>query len=241
MVYQAAMIFVLIILAFMVLLILINKILEKFLKGDYHSKDYEIDDNEDTKLLITTDEMTSADTDHVIADGIHPEHSIVSSLTHADQKSFKNSRSRAKLHVNLEYSTERKVIIGSILKIDEISTLDLNPDEICFHVKIIPQSRKCRVKTKWKDADERILAFTFLLGPLKFDILPKSIICMRLYGRKKQCTSRCWCVGEALVPFSEITDSGNSGKFIKRVLPKSSLIIDKGIGVILSSDSENES
>ena len=135
---------------------------------------------------------------------------------------FKDSfAAEAYANVSLKYMVKQNVLIGNIKTISELNMLEA-PQEICFHIKVMPKKRfSC--KTKWKSVQKELLAITFSLGPVDKSSLSSSCLFFRLYGRKTL-LSRAKCYGEFLIELKMVEEKTSEVIFQRRLCPKGSCI-----------------
>ena len=246
---------------FVFFLLLANVIATKYLNGDYfEARPVEDDDGVDA-LIDCEEEKSQIPPMRGLPESIFPpEYSFVdvsitssvvspykalsgeTAMSRIEKEGFTHTfASHTKLKLTFEYSKTSSVIFGCVISIDGLSFVDMQscPDEICFHVKIVPNGRKHRSKTKWKDVSSKVLSLTYKLGPLSSKIDPESKICVRLYGKRKGLTSKSKCHGELFVRLSKVIESNGVLDITRRLLPKSTSSIDSESSCV-TSDTEKE-
>ena len=239
----------------LLILIITNKVASKYLDGDFLEDfpDDEIldvlientEDAEEKDELVATEttDLQEPTTDRSRGE-ITPYEMLSNktALTRIKEEGFVHVfASRAKVKLSFEYNKVSNIIIGCVLSIEGLSSTEDKtcPDDVCFHVKLTPITRKYKTKTKWKKACSKVLALSFKLGPLQDNVDHKSNVCLRLYGKKKGFPAKAKCFGECFVPLSKITESEGVLELEQRILPKTTSTIETE-SPVLSTDSEKE-
>ena len=127
-----------------------------------------------------------------------------------NKKGFVNStKSNIEIKITLDYNRSIQRVIGCIRTIQGLTKSMKNnpPDLICFHVKLLPHSkRKLKARTQWKSVNSRVFALDFMLGPLKEELDPSGTICMSLYGKLIKGIKET-CYGECMLQNSRLLES----------------------------------
>lgn len=199
----------------------------KCLKGDFIKVDGEEADDEEMEPYHAIKNLQHTDNE-----GVDIEPSPIK---------FKrlSSTTRPELKFTLKYDRNKRTIQGYIVRIDGLCLIGNCPDELRFHIKLVPIKRKYKTKTKWKDAYTNPIQSKFVLGPLKDINDPESILCVRMYGRRK-CTYRKVCLGEVVLFLEKVTSyEGVQGLYASLFRKSSSLIYTSG-AIIFTSESESD-
>ncbi|XP_065661231.1 uncharacterized protein LOC105843634 isoform X2 [Hydra vulgaris] len=124
--------------------------------------------------------------------------------------------------VSLKYVAEQKVLLGNVETISGLNILEASsPQEISFHVKIIPQNIFSR-KTKWKSVKKEAVLLSFSMGPLD-NLCSSSSLFFRLYGRKTV-LSRPKCYGQFYIELDKFMKKASKVIFKKQFSPKGNWI-----------------
>ena len=240
----------------LLILLITNKLASKYLNGDFLEKDPDdeiidvvienIDDEQEKEELEPTEttELLQEPTNDKSRGEITPYEMLSDkfALTQIKEEGFVHVfASRAKVKLSFEYNKVSNIIIGCVLSIEGLSSTGDKtcPDDVCFHVKLTPITRKYKTKTKWKKACSKVLALSFTLGPLQDNVDHNSNVCLRLYGKKKGFAVKAKCFGECFVPLSKITESEGVLELEQRILLKTISTIESE-SPVLSTDSETE-
>lgn len=232
---------------------------KKYMNGDYLSdgknkdelldkfdEEYGQEIDEDTSLLISPLNQIDVINDFEIKEE-KPQFECFTARTaqhRIKEEGFESPfASRARLKVTFELNQQSRMIIGCIKTIEGLEFEDddeTDPDEICFHVKMIPKRRKQKTVTKWKDPKSNILSLTFLLGPFKKDINPRKKIRIRLYGRKKKFPYSSICYGETFMLVSKIANNEGIITRYKRIHPRTDNSIEDESPLVVAKDGDED-
>ena len=231
------------IISFIIMLICMGRVAGKYLNGDYlkvtgnedpESPDLErkfgtqksgqksgpddIDELDEEEGKYITNDIDKV-SQHSDTSETKPKYKAA--MTKIKREGFEHDyASQAELEVNIEWKKSRHMIIGCIVEIDGTQFSDDAPEEVQFRIMLRHKKKKYVTKTQWHEADARILALSFMLGPIKHKIR-ESTLRIRVYGRKRGFLAKALFYGECLIPVKDFDDSeGNPIEINKKLLPK---------------------
>lgn len=223
--HTSALIFLSSLLGCILLLLIINKIASKYLNGDF----YKTDDSDDTeeldqypmeiKIAKIKEEIEKTKSENLSVSDTRLSAKLSDDLGNSMEEI---PLEKAPLRVKLTFEFKKNRIIGNVMSIDGLAEMGKCPSEISFQAKLVPMKRRCKGKTIWKSTKSKDLSLAFTFGPLKTNVNPTSVICVKLYGRKKGFRSKAVCIGQLTVQLSTVRESEGVLTIWKDLVPKSS-------------------
>lgn len=232
-----------------IVLLFVDYIAGKYIRGDFiklKDKKKEKKKGKDRKDLEDTDNISDDDADnktHESSIRIEPykEFSQWAASSKIKNTGFESNFScKAVLVISLQYHKESQRIACAIKSVEDLDSAAYDaPVDVNFHWKLLPK-KKHHGHTIHKKSTNKMFVLSFFVGPIQYEELVNTTLCVRMYGRMKGIIKKQKCYGECFIPIKSIIGKTKPVEFRKKLMPKATYVPkdDDGFHFSFGTDTE---